>query len=116
MPFASHEDYFATVPATALVRLERIQQEVERQVSGASRCIAYNMPAFRQRRCFFYFAAFKKHVGIYPPLTADPALIALTLPFRGPKGNLAFPHDQELPLDLIGRVATALAQQYQRPD
>ena len=116
MHFDRHEDYFATVPAAARVRLERIQQEVEHRVPGASRCIAYNMPAFRQRRCFFYFAAFKKHVGIYPPLTADAGLIALTMPFRGPKGNLAFPHGQELPLDLIGRVAAALAAQYERPD
>jgi uncharacterized protein YdhG (YjbR/CyaY superfamily) len=57
-------------------------------------------------------AAFKKHIGVYPPLTADADLRAQTEPYRGPKGNLAFPHDAPLPLELIGRVAQALARQY----
>jgi len=42
----------------------------------------------------------------------DEALIAETAAFRGPKGNLAFPYAQELPVGLIGRVAVALAAQY----
>ncbi len=30
--------------------------------------------------------------------------------------DLAFPYSQDLPLELIGRAAAALAAQYQRPD
>jgi uncharacterized protein YdhG (YjbR/CyaY superfamily) len=116
MPFATHDDYFATVTPAARALLERIQAEVAHRVPGASRCIGYNMPAFRQRRIFFYFAAFKKHIGIYPPVTNDAALMAETAPFRGPKGNLAFPYSQELPLGLIGRVAATLAAQYAKMD
>ena len=112
MTFATHDDYFADCPPESRVLLERIQREVERRVPGATRCIAYQMPAFRQQRVFFYFAAFKKHIGIYPPVTQDAALIAETAPFRGPKGNLSFPYAQELPLELIGRIAEALARQY----
>lgn len=107
----SHEDYFATMPADTRARLEAIQAEVERLVPGAARCIAYQMPAFRLRRVFFYFAGFRKHVGVYPPVR-DPALVAETAPWRGPKGNLAFPLNEPLPLDLIGRVAQALAREY----
>ena len=70
------------------------------------------MPAFRRGKVFFYFAAFKRHIGIYPPLHDDAALVAELEPFRGPKGNLSFPLDQPLPLELIGRVAEALHRQY----
>lgn len=115
MNFSSHESYFAATPAPARERLLLIQAEVERALPGLQRCISYRMPAFRWaqgRRPFFYFAAFKKHVGIYPPLHADAALVAETAPYRGPKGNLSFAHDQALPLDLIVRVAQALARQY----
>ncbi|MBK8324047.1 MAG: DUF1801 domain-containing protein [Betaproteobacteria bacterium] len=112
MPFETHEDYFAECTAESRDRLASIQREVERRVPGAVRCIAYQMPAFRQQRVFFYFAAFKKHVGIYPPVTQDAAIIAETAPYRGPKGNLSFPHGEELPLELIGRIAEALARQY----
>lgn len=111
-PFETHEGYFATATPEARERLVRIQGEVERRVPGAIRCIAYRMPAFRQARVFFYFAAFRHHIGIYPPVTDDAALVAETARWRGPKGNLAFPFREALPLELIGRVAEALARQY----
>jgi uncharacterized protein YdhG (YjbR/CyaY superfamily) len=112
MPFETHEEYFATVPAELRIRLAQVQKEVERRVPGAVRCISYNMPAFKQRHSFFYFAAFKKHLGVYPPVTENEALVAELARFRGPKGNLSFPHGKELPLELIGRVALALSAQY----
>lgn len=111
--FETHAAYFAALEPAVRERMERIQQEVERRrVPGAQRCIGYQMPAFRQRRIFFYFAAFRHHIGVYPPLTDDPALIAESARFRGPKGNLRFPLDLDLPIDLIGRLAQALAAQY----
>lgn len=109
---ASHEDYFATASPEARRRLRSIRAEVERRIPGIERCIAYSMPAFRRGKVFFYFAAFKRHIGIYPPLHDDAALVAELEPFRGPKGNLSFPLDQPLPLELIGRVAEALHRQY----
>ncbi len=115
MGFASHEEYFASLAPDVCARLEAIQAEVERLVPGAPRCIAYQMPAFRlpgpNGRVFFYFAAFRKHVGVYPPVH-DAALLDALAPWRGPKNNLIFPLDKPLPLDMIGRVATALAAQY----
>ena len=112
MTFATHEAYFASVPAAVRPRLEHIQAEVQARVPGATRCVGYSMPAFKQKRIFFYFAAFKKHIGVYPPVTDDPALIAECARYRGPKGNLSFPLAEPLPIDLIGRVAVALAAQY----
>lgn len=112
MTFATHEAYFESVPPAVRALLERIQAEVQARVPDAARCIGYRMPAFRRGRIFFYFAAFKKHIGIYPPLTADAALVAECARYRGPKGNLSFPLAEPLPLELIGRVAAALAAQY----
>lgn len=108
----SHDEYFAAATPEAKRRLRAIQSEVERRLPEAERCIAYSMPAFRQGKLFFYFAAFKQHLGIYPPVKADRALVAELGPFRGPKGNLSFPLDQPLPLELIGRVAEALHREY----
>jgi len=115
MPFTTHDAYFASVDADARQRLLQIQAEVERRVPGAVRCIGYAMPAFRYQRIFLYFAAFKKHIGIYPPVSKDRALVLETQRYRGAKGNLSFPHDEALPIDLIGRVAAALAAQLQQP-
>ncbi|CAH1200669.1 hypothetical protein NTGBS_410011 [Candidatus Nitrotoga sp. BS] len=111
MPFLSHEEYFISQTAEARRRLELIQKVVESQIPGATRTISYNMPAFKKQNTFIYFAAFKTHIGIYPPVTDDFALISETEAYRGPKGNLSFPHSEELPLALIGRVIAALASQ-----
>lgn len=108
MPFKSHDEYFKSVPPQSRRLLRAIQREVEASLPDASRCISYNMPAFKQERVFFYFAAFKKHIGIYPPVKTDAALIRELAPYRGAKGNLAFPLDEPMPIDLIGRVAREL--------
>ena len=72
------------------------------------------MPAYRSRRVFFFFAAFKEHIGISPPVRKDAALIREPDPYRGPKGNLSFPLAEPLPLELIGRVAQALYDEHGR--
>jgi uncharacterized protein YdhG (YjbR/CyaY superfamily) len=112
MSFRSHDDYFAAQPAEIRTRLQQIQKEVEEQVPGAVRAISYNMPAFKITNTFLYFAAFKNHIGLYPPVTDDRELIEKTKALRGPKGNLSFTHGSELPISLIGRIAKALALQY----
>lgn len=112
MPHASQDDYLASVPEHVRARLTAIQAQVESLLPNATRCIGYNMPAYRGgKRIFFYFAAFKKHIGIYPPLRHDAALIEELAPFRGEKGNLSFALDQPLPIELIGRVAVALQRE-----
>lgn len=110
--FSSHEEYFQSVSPNALPLLISIQQKVENLLPNTTKCISYNLPAFKEKRTFFYFAAFKNHIGIYPPLKNDSALIAELSPYRGEKGNLTFPYKQNLPLELIGRVAVALHQEY----
>ncbi|WP_206335739.1 hypothetical protein [Rhizorhabdus phycosphaerae] len=70
------------------------------------------MPAFRIGRTFFYFAAFNKHIGVYPPLQGPDVLLTSLASYRGPKGSLKFPHSEPLPLELIGDAAEQLADQY----
>lgn len=111
-PGKSHEDLFASVSPEARQRLEKIQAIVEQRVADTKRCVSYGMPAFRKEKVFFYFASFKKHIGVYPPVTQPEALVDELGPYRGPKGNLIFSHSEPLPIELIGRVAEALARQY----
>lgn len=112
MTFASHEACFESVPPEARARLLAIQARVESLLPDARRCVSYRMPAFRQKKVFFYFAAFKKHIGIYPPVRHDAELIRELAPYRGEKGNLSFPLGEPLPVELIGRVALALSREH----
>jgi uncharacterized protein YdhG (YjbR/CyaY superfamily) len=96
-----HAAYLATLAPEPRRWLELIRAEVEARLPHAERCIAYRMPALRQGRVFFYFAAFSKHIGIYPPVMKDEALIAELAPWRAP-----------IPVELLARVAVALHAEY----
>ncbi|MCW5603255.1 MAG: DUF1801 domain-containing protein [Burkholderiales bacterium] len=81
-------------------------------VPWAEETVSYRMPAFRMGRIFIYFAAFKRHIGIYPPVRGDVALDKALRPYRGDRGNLKFPLDQPIPYGLIRRVVIVLKRQY----
>ena len=116
MSAEAHDAYLATCDEAARDRMLAIRDMIEAAVPGTTRTMAYQMPALRKGqgkgRVVAYFASFKQHIGIYPPVTAPPELVAELAPYAGPKGNLSFPHKEPLPLDLIGRVGAALAAQY----
>lgn len=107
-----HQSYFNAADPAVLERLLAIQREVDARVPGAEHCISYGMPAFRDGRIFLYFAAFRKHIGIFPPVRDNPELLERLQPFVGQKGNLKLPHTAPLPIQLIGEVAQVLARQY----
>ncbi len=112
LKFATIDDYLASASPLAKPILEEMRRIIHRKVPNAQEAIGYQMPAFKLGRTFIYFAAFKKHIGVYPPVTGDKSLIDATARFRNEKGNLAFPLDQSIPFELIGRVAVALSKQY----
>ena len=121
--FADHAAYLAAVSEPVQPVLREILARVQALIPDAQPCISYQMPAFRagpangraQGKVFFYCAAFKHHIGVYPPVTVDAALVEELAPWRNDKGNLAFPLNQPMPFALIERVALALATQYTTP-
>ncbi len=109
--FSTVDEYIAAADPKAQDILRTIRKAISAAVPDATECISYQLPALRREKVFFYFAAFKKHIGVYPPVE-DPVLAAELARFRGPKGNLQFPLDEPMPYDLIARVAQSLAKQY----
>jgi uncharacterized protein YdhG (YjbR/CyaY superfamily) len=84
--------------------LERIRSIVQSVAPEAEERISYQMPAFSLDGMLIYFAAFQKHIGIYPPVKGDAKLQQDLAPYRGEKGNLKFPLDRSMPYALIRRV------------
>jgi len=58
-----------------------------------------------------YFAAWKKHIGLYPPISGDKAIEKAVARYAGPKGNLQFPLDEPIPYDLIERIVKLRVKQ-----
>jgi len=70
----------------------------------ATELISYRIPAYRQNRMLVYFAGFRNHIGLYPPVRGNASLEKAVARYAGPKGNLRFPLDEPLPVALIARI------------
>ena len=110
--FSTIQEYIQSSPKETRVILRKIKALIQKQIPGAEAGIAYNMPAFKNPKPFIYFAAFKKHIGVYPPVRKK-TLQKKLKPFMNEKGNLRFSLDEEIPYQLIGTVAVALKKQYE---
>ena len=107
----SIDEYIAGFSPEVRAILERIRQTIRAAAPDAQEIISYQMPAFTQNGVLAYFAAFKHHIGFYPPVSGDAELEAAIAPYAGEKGNLRFPLDQPIPYDLIERIVKLRVQQ-----
>ena len=96
--------YIASSPSAAQPVLRRIRQIARAAAPDATETISYRMPAFRGHGILIYFAAFKAHIGLFPPVKGDAELDHDLARYRGPKGNLRFPLSEPIPYDLIERI------------
>ena len=84
--------------------LEKIRLTISEAAPEAKEKISYQMPTFALMGNLIHFAAFKKHIGLYPPVKGDEKLQAEISRYRGEKGNLKFPLDEPIPYALISRI------------
>ena len=101
---ANIDEYIAAAPRAVRPILKEIRRVIRAAAPEAEELISYRMPAFRQHGILVYFAAFKSHIGVFPPVSGDAKLQKALEPYAGPKGNLKFPLDRSIPYALIRRI------------
>ena len=105
------DDYIASFSPEVQEILERIRLTIRQAAPGARETISYKIPAFTLNGILVYFAAFKKHIGLYPPVRGDAKLEKSLATYAGVKGNLQFPLDQPIPYRLIERIVKLRVKQ-----
>ena len=105
------DEYIASFSPDVQAILERIRLTIRTAAPGAQETISYKIPAFKLNRILAYFAAFKNHIGFYPPVKGDASLMKAVAPYAGEKGNLQFPLDRPIPYGLIKRIVKVRAKQ-----
>lgn len=107
----SIDQYIAGFPPDVGAILERIRRRIRSAAPEAQETISYGIPAFQQSGILVYFAAFQKHIGLYPPVAGDASLEKAISRYAGEKGNLRFPLDQPIPYGLIERIVKLRVKQ-----
>jgi uncharacterized protein YdhG (YjbR/CyaY superfamily) len=102
--FRSINEYIATFPEEIQTLLEAVRATIRTAAPDAEEKISYQMPAFTLHGNLVYFAAWKKHIGLYAMPSGNAAFEAELSAYERSKGAVKFPIDQPLPLDLISRI------------
>ena len=110
-PAGDVDGYLSKFPADVRRVLEKVRRTIRRAAPDADEVISYQMPAFKQHGILVFFAAWKEHIGLYPPISGDPALEKAVAKYAGPKGNLQFPLSEPIPYDLIERIVKLRVRQ-----
>jgi uncharacterized protein YdhG (YjbR/CyaY superfamily) len=77
---------------------------VRKAAPGATEGIGYRIPVFRLKGDLIYFAAFKKHIGLYPRVSGIRKFKKELSRYKSAKGSVQFPLDEPIPYGLIGKI------------
>ncbi len=118
--FKTVDEYIDSFPENVKRVLQTLRQTIKTEVPQAEETIKYGMPTYVFHGNLVYFAAWKKHIGLYPVTREMEANIEALAAYKtSGKGTIQFPYSQPLPLALIRtivqfRVSEHLASKEQK--
>ncbi len=107
----SIDKYIASFSPEVQAILAKIRMTIRNIAPAAQETISYNIPTFTLNGVLVHFAAFKEHIGFYPPVRGDAKLEKAVSRYAGEKGNLRFPLDRPVPYGLIERLVKLRVKQ-----
>ena len=91
MKHATVDEYIAAFPPDVRAILRRIRATIRKAAPLAKERISYGMPSFAQDGVLVYYAAFKNHIGLYPPVRAETKLRQEICEIREREGKSEIP-------------------------
>jgi uncharacterized protein YdhG (YjbR/CyaY superfamily) len=105
------DEYIEKFPPEIQVKLENIRKLIFEVAPNVKESISYAMPAYSLKECpLVYFAAYEKHIGFYPTANGIKVFEKDLQNYKHAKGSIQFPHNKQLPLDLIEKIVSFRAQ------
>lgn len=104
------EAYIAGQPEAVQPILCAVDASIHAAIPDATRKISWSMPTYWNRRNLIHFAAFKKHVGLYPGPEAVAAFAERLAAYPTSKGAIRLPYAEPMPLALIAEIAKWCAE------
>jgi uncharacterized protein YdhG (YjbR/CyaY superfamily) len=99
------DNYIAGFPKDVQEILEKIRLTIRKAAPDAEETISYQIPTFTLKgKYLVYFAAYKKHIGLYPAPRGSEKFKQELSGYEGGKGTVRFPFDKPIPFDLISRI------------
>ncbi|CAN5405609.1 DUF1801 domain-containing protein [soil metagenome] len=101
----SIDEYITGFPSEVQHILVKIRNTIKEVTPDAGEKISYGIPTFTLNNTYLiYFAAYKKHIGIYPAPIEKEAFKEDFSSYKTGKGTVQFPLDKPIPFDLITKI------------
>jgi uncharacterized protein YdhG (YjbR/CyaY superfamily) len=100
----SINEYIATFPVQTRKLLRQMRATIKKAAPKAEEVISYGMPAFKFHGLLVWFAAYTRHIGFYPRVSAIQAFKKEIAKYKNAKGSVQFPLHKPLPLALIKKM------------
>ena len=103
--FKTADAYIKSFPAPVQAQLKQIRKIILAAAKAAEENIAYGMVGYKlYGKPLIYFAAFKKHIGLYATPSGHKAFAKELKKYVHNKGSVQFPLGEKLPLGLIAKI------------
>lgn len=101
----SIDEYISEFPVDVQRKLEELRTLIRSVAPDATETISYAIPTFDLGgKHLVHFAAFKKHIGLYPTPSGMDRFAQELEPYKKGKGSAQFPLDEPLPVELIREI------------
>lgn len=100
------DKYIESQPEEVRMFLHEVAGAIEKALPEAKQKISWGMPTYYDNHNIIHFGAHKNHLGIYPGPAAIEYFADRLIGFKTSKGAIQIPYSQNLPLELIGEIAT----------
>lgn len=97
--------YIASQAEDIQPRLREVYATIKAALPDASEKISWQMPTFWKGQNLIHFAAFKKHIGLYPGGEAMIVFVDKLTDYKTSKGGIQLPNNKPLPFELIREIA-----------
>lgn len=107
----SIDSYISGFPEEIQALLQQVRATIRAAAPEATEAISYQMPTFKLQGNLVHFAAFKKHIGLYPSSSGTAAFDEELAAYDVSKGTIRFPYGQPIPFELIDRITRFRVQE-----
>jgi len=102
--FKDIDEYIKNFPIDIQEKLQEIRKFIHDCVPEAKEAISWGMPTFKLNGNLIHFAAFKKHIGLYPGVSPIIEFEKELANYKTSKGAIQIPLDKPIPFDLIKKI------------
>jgi uncharacterized protein YdhG (YjbR/CyaY superfamily) len=98
------DEYIAGFPKDVQGTLRKVRTTIRKAAPGAQETISYQIPTFKLNGMLISFAAFSKHIGLYPAPSGSERFNRELAVYRTSKATVKFPLDKPVPYALVTRI------------